>query len=131
MAVATETVTDKTQEQNNQAVSGTQKTQVQSIEFSETADSQTTGIGSSIDILLDMEVPVTVVIGKAEVTIQRLLQLNQGSVLKLDKSVDAPVDLYLKDAKFATGTVVVVENKFAVRIKEVLSPDNAPAADKH
>jgi flagellar motor switch/type III secretory pathway protein FliN len=40
--------------------------------------------------------------------------------LRLDKPIDAPVDLYLRDTKFATGNVVVVEDRFAVRIKQIL-----------
>ena len=78
------------------------------------------GPGTSIDILLDMNIPVTVAIGRTEMSIQRLLQLSPGSVLKLEKPIDAPVDLYLKDAKFATGNIVVVNETFAVRIKEIL-----------
>jgi flagellar motor switch/type III secretory pathway protein FliN len=41
-------------------------------------------------------------------------------VIKLEKSVDAPMDLYLKDTKFATGNVVVVDGRFAVKIKQIL-----------
>ena len=67
-----------------------------------------------------MDVLVTVAIGQAEVPIQQLLQLIPGSVLKLDKSIDAPADLYLKNTKFATGDVVVVEDRFAIRINEIL-----------
>jgi len=108
-AVATE---EQTQEQ--------QEMQAQSVEYSEVAETVVDGPGASIDILLDMEVPVTVVIGQVEVSIQRLLQLSPGSVLKLDRPLDMPAELYLKDTKFATGDIVVVEDKFAVRIKEIV-----------
>jgi flagellar motor switch/type III secretory pathway protein FliN len=46
--------------------------------------------------------------------------MGPGSVLKLDKPIEAPADLYLKDTKFATGTVVVVDGRFAIRIKEII-----------
>jgi len=98
------------------------KTQAQSVEFSEATETPTAGPGTNIDILLDMNVPVTVAIGRVEIPIQRLLQLGPGSVLKLDKPIDTPADLYLKDTRFATGSIVVVEDKFAVRIKEILGP---------
>ncbi len=98
------------------------KTQVQSVEFPEAAESESAGAGASIDILLDLNVPVTVAIGRKEVPVQRLLQLSPGSVLKLDKPIPAPADLYLKDTRFATGSIVVVDDRFAVRIKEILSP---------
>jgi flagellar motor switch protein FliN len=119
-AVATE---EKTQEQQDGQTDSNQKsseTEAQSVEFSEVDEIVVGGPGTSIDILLDMEVPVTVVIGRAEIPIQRLLQLSPGSVLKLNKPVDMPAELYLKDTKFATGDIVVVEDKFAVRIKEIV-----------
>ena len=49
-----------------------------------------------------------------------VLQLGPGAVLKLEKSIEAPADLYLKDSKFAEAEVVVVDNQFAVRIKEIV-----------
>ena len=116
-AVATEEQQD-TQAPENQESSGTE---AQSVEFSEANETGAGGKGTSIDILLDMEVPVTVAIGRTEIPIQRLLQLSPGSVLKLNKPIDMPVDLYLKESKFATGSVVVLEDKFAVRIKEILT----------
>ena len=101
------------------------QTQAQSVEFSEANVSPAVGPGGSIDILLDMNVPVTVAIGKKEMSIRRLLQLGPGSVLKLDKPIEAPADLYLKDKKFATGTVVVVEGQFAIKIKDILGLGDA------
>lgn len=106
------------------------KTQVQNVEFPEASPSSDSGPGSSIDILLDMDVPVTAVIGQTEIPVKTLLQLGPGSVLQLDKSVDAPAELYLRDTKFATGTIVVVENKFAVRIDTILGFDNEKQAEK-
>ncbi len=105
------------------------KTQAQSVEFPEANETENAGASTSIDILLDMAVPVTVAIGRVDVPIQRLLQLGPGSVLKLDKPIDTPADLYLKDALFATGSIVVVEDRFAVRIKEILGTDAAAGAN--
>ena len=96
------------------------KTKAQAAEFTEAVDSPTTGASSSIDILLDMSVPVTVTIGSTQVPIRRLLHLGPGSVIKLDRPVDSPMDLYLKDTKFATGSIVVVDGHFAVKIKQIL-----------
>jgi flagellar motor switch/type III secretory pathway protein FliN len=50
--------------------------------------------------------------------------------LKLDKPIEAPADLYLRDIRFATGNIVVVEDRFAVRIKEVLNADAVASANK-
>jgi flagellar motor switch protein FliN/FliY len=97
------------------------RTKVQAPEFTEAVDTGTNGTGSSsIDILLDMSVPVTVTIGSTMVPIRRLLHLGPGSVIKLDRSVDSPMDLYLKDTKFATGSIVIVDGHFAVKIKQIL-----------
>ena len=105
------------------------KTQAQSVEFSEADETENTDAGASIDILLDLNVPVTVAIGRKEVPVQRLLQLGPGSVLKLDKPITAPADLYLKDTRFATGSIVVVDDRFAVRIKEIISAGEGAAPD--
>ena len=84
-----------------------------------------TGAGGSIDILLDMNVEVTVAIGKKSVLVKQILQLGPGSVLKLDKPIDSPADLYLRGTKFATGNIVVVDGRFAVKIKNVIGLGNA------
>jgi len=119
-----------TEQQNTQqpqadATQDDTKTKAQSVEFPEAPSTDTPGAGTSIDVLLDMNVPITVAVGKTEITVQRLLQLGPGSVLKLNKPIDAPADLYLKDIRFATGNVVLIENCFAVRIKEILGTDVA------
>jgi flagellar motor switch protein FliN/FliY len=119
MADTTQAV-EENQDQQSDASQADSKTQVQSVEFSEAGETNATGPGGSIDILLDMSVPVIVAIGQTEIPVRRLLQLGPGSVLKLDKSIDAPADLYLKDTKFAAGNVVVVDGRFAVRIKQIL-----------
>jgi flagellar motor switch protein FliN len=104
----------------NQDSSGDSKTKVQDADFPEAVETSATGAGGSIDILLDTTIPVTVTIGTTQLPIHRLLHLGPGSVVKLDKPVDVPMDLYLKDTKFATGSVVVVDGKFAVKIKQIL-----------
>ncbi|MFC1633493.1 FliM/FliN family flagellar motor switch protein [Planctomycetota bacterium] len=120
MAEEAQAVEEKPSQQTDSSPSDT-KQQAQSVEFSEAVEADVVGAGGSIDILLDMKVPVTVTIGHTEIPVQRFLRLGPGSVLKLNKSIDEPVDLYLRDAKYATGSVVVVDGRFAVKIKQVLS----------
>jgi flagellar motor switch protein FliN/FliY len=96
------------------------KKQVQSVEFLEAAETEGGGSTGNLDILLDVNVPVTVNVGRTEIPIRRLLQLGPGSILQLDKPIGAPADLYLRDAKFASADVVVVDGKFAVRIKQII-----------
>jgi flagellar motor switch protein FliN/FliY len=102
------------------------KTNVQSAEFPEAADANVKGSGGSIDILLDMNVPITVTIGQTSIPVRRLLQLAPGSVIKLDKSLEEPVELYLNGSKFATGSVVVVDGCFAVKIKQIVGIEDSP-----
>jgi len=120
-AVVEENV-NQTQPQNDAAA---QQTQAQSVDFPEVAQADDTAAAGSIDILLDMNIPVTVTVGQTEIQVRRLLQLGPGSVIKLDRPVDAPVDLYLKDTKFATGSVVIVDDRFAVRINQILGLGDA------
>lgn len=123
MAETAEAVEEKAQE--NQPQNGNEqadsKTQAQSVEFSEAAGTEAAGTGGSIEMLLDMNITITVAIGKKDIPVRQLLQLGPNSVLKLDKSIDAPADLYLKDTKFATGNVVVVDGQFAVKIEQIIS----------
>ena len=119
MAETAEAVEEK-QDQQQESPQTDGKKQAQSVEFSEAAGSETAGPGGSIDILLDMNVPITVTIGRTELSVQRLLKLGPGSVMKLDKSINEPADLYLKDTRFATGNIVVVDGRFAVRIDKII-----------
>jgi flagellar motor switch protein FliN/FliY len=132
MAKTAETVKEKTETQKQQGDSSAQaqadpKTQAQAVDFAEAPETEAAGTGGGLDILLDMHVPVTVAIGQTEITVRRLLQLGPGSILKLDKPIDAPADLYLRDTKFATGSIVVVDGRFAVKIKNIAGLETAAA----
>jgi len=95
-------------------------TQVRAVEFPEAPQSAATAGAGHLDILLDMDIPITVVLGSTQIPVRRLLQLGPGSVLPLEKPIEAPADLFLKDSKFAEAEVVVVDNRFAVRIKQIV-----------
>ncbi len=122
MAETTEAVEEK---QESGAAQEDSKTQAQSAEFSEVNATGNTGAGGSIDLLLDVNIAVTVAIGQKEIPVRRLLQLGPGSVLELDKSIGEPADLYLRDTRFATGSVVVVDGRFAVKIQQILGLGDA------
>lgn len=127
-AKATEVKEDKSTQDNTSQTD--YKKQAQSVEFPDVVETETTASTGKFDILLDMNVPVTVCLGQTEITVRRLLQLGPGSVLKLNKSIDTPSDLYLKDAKFATGDVVVVDGRFAIRIKRIIGIEADSEADQ-
>jgi flagellar motor switch protein FliN/FliY len=108
------------QDQGEPAAPVEAKTPVQEVQLPEAPADSGPASGGQLDILLDMGVPIFVVLGQIQIPIRRLLQLGPGSVVQLDKSIEAPADLYLKDSKFAEADVVVVEDRFAVRIKKIL-----------
>lgn len=95
-------------------------TQVRSVEFPDAPQSAAAAGAGQLDILLDMDVSITVVLGSTQIPVRRLLQLGPGSVLQLEKPIETPVDLFLKDSKFAEAEVVVVEDRFAVRIRQIV-----------
>jgi len=101
------------------------KTTAHSVEYPEAPQGATPTGSGQLDILLDMDIPVTVVLGSTQLPVRRLLQLGPGSVLPLGKPIEAPADLFLKDSKFAEAEVVVVDDRFAVRIRRIVG---APAA---
>jgi flagellar motor switch protein FliN/FliY len=97
----------------------TEKPQARPAGFSELEDDGNVG-SLSLDLVLDISMPVTVELGRASMTVQELLQLGPGSVVELDKSAGEPADLFVRDVRFARGEVVVVDNNFGLRITEVV-----------
>jgi flagellar motor switch protein FliN/FliY len=111
---------DNETQQTTEVAAGDGATQAHPVEFPEAPQDAPAGPGGQIDLLLDMDVPVSVVLGATRIPIRRLLQIGPGSVLKLDRSVEAPAELYLKESKFAEAEVVVVDDRFAVRITQIV-----------
>ena len=74
----------------------------------------------SLDLILDISMPVTVELGRSQMTVQELLRLGVGSVVELDKMAGEPADLYVRDVRFARGEVVGVDNNFGLRITEII-----------
>lgn len=75
---------------------------------------------SNFDILMDVPVQVTVELGSCHLPMRDVLQLNNGSVVQLDKVADAPVELFVNRKLVARGEVVVVENRFGIKITELI-----------
>ncbi|MBN2511356.1 MAG: FliM/FliN family flagellar motor switch protein [Sedimentisphaerales bacterium] len=105
-----------------------QGTEVHTVEYETVNPTAPTG-QENLDLLLEISMPITVTIGKARIPLKKLLQLGPGAVLSLDKSIGQPVELYVQDIPFATADVVVVNDSFAVRIRELLgTEEQKPAA---
>ena len=78
----------------------------------------------NLDILLDVTLQVTVEVGRARMTIQDLLQLGQGSVMELEKLAGEPLDIFINGKQVARGEAVIVNEKFGVRITDIISPED-------
>jgi flagellar motor switch protein FliN/FliY len=77
---------------------------------------------SSLDGLLEIRVEVTAELGRMSMPIGDILKLSVGSVLELDRLVSEPVDLFVQGRRLARGEVVVVDDRFAIRVKELAEP---------
>lgn len=75
---------------------------------------------ANLDILLDVPVGLTVELGGCKLPMRDVLNLNIGSVVQLDKLADAPVELHVNQKLVARGEVVVVENRFGIKITELV-----------
>ncbi len=75
-----------------------------------------------LDVILDVPVTLSMEIGRTQVNIRNLLQLNQGSVIELDRFAGEPMDVFVNGTLIAHGEVVVVNDKFGIRLTDVISP---------
>ena len=75
------------------------------------------------DLILDIPLEVRVELGRSKMLVNDLLQLGQGSIFELDKKVGDQIDIYVSDKLLARGEVVVVEEKFGIRLTDIISPD--------
>jgi len=91
--------------------------------FEELADGKAVGYddNQNLDFLLDIPLRVTVELGQNTMIINNMLQLTQGSVVELDKTAGEPVDIYVNEKLLGKGEVIVVNEKFGVRITEIIS----------
>ena len=76
----------------------------------------------SLDVILDIPVTIAMEIGRTKINIRNLLQLNQGSVVELDRLAGEPLDVLVNGTLIAHGEVVVVNEKYGIRLTDVISP---------
>lgn len=94
-------------------------------EFPELAARTPSGTIGTINHLYDVSVNVTAELGRMTLSIADILKLGIGSVVSLDRTVSEPVDLLVQGVPFARGEVVVIEDRFAIRIREIIDPKQA------
>jgi flagellar motor switch protein FliN/FliY len=76
----------------------------------------------NMDVILDIPVTISLEIGRTKINIRNLLQLNQGSVVELDRLAGEPLDVMVNGTLIAHGEVVVVNEKYGIRLTDVISP---------
>ena len=86
--------------------------------FEETAERP-----NNLDVVLDIPVRLSMEVGSTSLSIRKLLQLNKGSVLELARAAGEPLDVLVNGTLVAHGEVVVVNEKFGIRLTDVISPE--------
>jgi flagellar motor switch protein FliN/FliY len=76
----------------------------------------------NLDMILDVPVTLGMEVGRTRISIRNLLQLNQGSVVELDRAAGEPLDVFVNGTLVAHGEVVVINEKFGIRLTDVISP---------
>ena len=84
--------------------------------------SEALGGDVKLDVILDIPITIAMEIGRTQLSIRNLLQLNQGSVVELDRFAGEPMDVLVNGTLVAHGEVVVVNEKFGIRLTDVISP---------
>jgi len=79
-------------------------------------------VGANLDTILDIPVTLSMELGRTKMTINNLLKLNQGSVVELERLAGEPLDVLVNGCLVAHGEVVVVNDRFGVRMTDILSP---------
>ncbi|MCC5866879.1 MAG: flagellar motor switch protein FliN [Gammaproteobacteria bacterium] len=116
------------QRQAGSSAPGNQVGQAQPVEMPEldgtSPASARTGATSdrNLDVILDIPVTVSMEIGRTRLPIRSLLQLNQGSIVELDQLAGEPMDVLVNGTLIAHGEVVVVNERFGIRLTDVVSP---------
>ena len=89
--------------------------------FDELAQGATDGGEVPLAMLLDLTLPVSIELGRTNMTVQEVLRLGRGSVVQLDRLAGEPIDIYVGDRRFAEGEVVVLGEHFGIRITRIVS----------
>jgi len=95
----------------------------ETVQMNELEDkSNPTSSDENIDVILDIPVTLSLEVGTTVIAIRNLLQLNQGSVIELDRLAGEPLDVKVNNTLIAHGEVVVVNEKYGIRLTDVMSP---------
>jgi len=101
----------------------TEQASVKQADFQQLSSSHKGGQPRNIDLLMDVELPVSIELGRTKMDISDILSLGPGSIVELEKLVGEPVDLLVNSKRVARGEVVVVDENFGLRITQLISPE--------
>ncbi|MDD6176760.1 MAG: flagellar motor switch protein FliN [Succinivibrionaceae bacterium] len=97
---------------------GVKKAELETLEDTSVSDPEEK---AKLDAILDIPVTITMEVGRSQISIRNLLQLNQGSVVELERVAGEPLDVLVNGTLIAHGEVVVVNDKFGIRLTDVIS----------
>lgn len=100
----------------------TQENKPEAAAFSSLQEQKGGGQPANLDFILDVPLKVVAQLGTAKMLIRDLLQLGQGSVVELEKLAGEPLEVFISDKLIARGEVVVVNEKFGIRLTDIISP---------
>jgi len=93
---------------------------IQPVAFGQLGPGESGGDGRNLDLLLDVEIPISVEVGRAQMSLEEVLKLVPGSVIALDKKAEEPVDLRVNGKLVARGEVVLVDDVYGLRITQIV-----------
>ena len=119
---------EKPDEMNQNGTSGvndspdTEESSTEAIQGSESFEADVDDEAKDLDFILDIPLEISVELGRTNMLVNDLLQLARGSIIELSKLAEEPMDIYINRKLFARGEVVVVNEKFGIRLTDIISP---------
>lgn len=93
---------------------------IQPVAFGQLGQGELSGEKQNLDLLLDVEIPISVEVGRAQMSLDDVLKLVPGSVIALDKKAEEPVDLRVNGKLVARGEVVLVDDVYGLRVTQIV-----------
>ena len=112
---------DDVQDQLKTAGRSTIEKEVSGVKFEEMKKGETKKTSLDLDFILELPLTLTVELGRSKILVSELLQLGQGSIVELTKLAGEPMDVFVNNRLIARGEVVVVNEKFGIRLADVVS----------
>lgn len=107
---------------DNKAGKPRNKQDINPVTMEQEASIQQSGEKSNLDFLFDVPLKISVEVGRALLVVKDLLKMQEGYVIELDKAAGEPLDLYVNSRLIARGEAVLVNDRFGIRLTEVVSP---------